>query len=73
MWGIVVRNAIIVGASSGIGCALAKCLAEHGYGVGLAARRLDLLRTVAGELSTPIWIKAIDVSAPPRRCRCCAS
>jgi short-subunit dehydrogenase len=59
-----VKNAIIVGASSGIGRALAKVLAENGYSIGLAARRLNLLAEVERELPTPSFVKAIDVSRP---------
>jgi short-subunit dehydrogenase len=55
-------SAIIVGASSGIGKELAKVLAAHGYDLGLAARRLDLLEEVAREMPTRTLIKAIDVA-----------
>lgn len=41
------RTAIVVGASSGIGAALAVELATRGYAVGIAARRTDALRAVA--------------------------
>src|SRR3712207_338515 len=44
------RAAIVTGASSGIGFAVAKMLAEEGYGVTLAARRPDKLRAAADEL-----------------------
>lgn len=58
------RNAIIIGASSGIGRELAKVLAENGYGVGLVARREPLLASLAREISTPTFIKVIDISDP---------
>lgn len=58
------HNAIIIGASSGIGRELAKVLAENGYGVGLVARREPLLASLAGEISTPTFIKTIDISDP---------
>jgi short-subunit dehydrogenase len=64
-----VRNAIIIGASSGIGRALATVLASHGYNVGLAARRLDLLQAVANEINTTAFVKAIDVSKPAEAMR----
>jgi len=57
-------NAIIIGASSGIGSALAKVLASQGYNVGLAARRIDLLQRVASEIPTRAFVKAVDVSKP---------
>jgi short-subunit dehydrogenase len=58
------RNAIIIGASSGIGRALAKVLASHGYEVGLVARRMELLQEIANEIHTTTFVKAIDVSKP---------
>jgi len=45
------RRGIIVGASSGIGAALAKRLACEGYTLALLARRQDLLETVCGEIN----------------------
>jgi len=56
------KKAIVIGASSGIGRALARVLADHGYSVGLVARRAELLADVAGQLPTPSFIKAIDVA-----------
>jgi short-subunit dehydrogenase len=58
------RNAIIVGASSGIGKELARVLATHGYNVGLAARRVELLREIARDIHTRTFVKMIDVSQP---------
>jgi short-subunit dehydrogenase len=58
------RNAIVIGASSGIGRALAKRLAANGYGVGVAARRTALLRDLAAEIRGPSFIKTMDVSQP---------
>lgn len=56
------KNAIVVGASSGIGRELARVLATNGYGVGLTARRLDLLQELAAELPSPTWVRQMDVS-----------
>ena len=56
------KKAIVIGASSGIGRALAKVLSHHGYRVGLAARRVNLLSELASELPTPSFVKGIDVA-----------
>lgn len=45
------KNALITGASSGIGLALAGELAARGYRVALAARRTDLLEQAASRLN----------------------
>lgn len=56
------RSAIIVGASSGIGEALARQLADKGWHLGLAARRLDKLQHLADQLRTPSLTYRIDLS-----------
>jgi short-subunit dehydrogenase len=43
------RSAVVIGASSGIGAAVAVELARRGYTVGIAARRLEALREVAAQ------------------------
>lgn len=45
-----VPGAIVVGASSGIGAAVARRLGREGYAVALVARRADLLGTVAEQI-----------------------
>lgn len=56
------KKAIVIGASSGIGKALAKVLGQNGYEVGLSARRVELLRKVQQEIPARSFIKRIDVS-----------
>ena len=58
------KSAIIIGASSGIGRALAVTLSFDGYRVGVVARRTDLLARLQEELTGPCVIKTIDVSQP---------
>jgi len=54
-------KAIVVGASSGIGRAVAIRLAAHGYQVGLAGRRWELLEEVSQSLPQPSWVAALDL------------
>lgn len=63
------RKAIILGASSGIGHALAKVLSEEGYAVGIAARRTRLLNELATELKGPSFVRTVDVSDAPAAIR----
>jgi NAD(P)-dependent dehydrogenase (short-subunit alcohol dehydrogenase family) len=59
------RAAIVTGASSGIGLAIAKMLAEEGHGVTMAARRLEKLdAAVAGLAADGLDVHAVaaDVS-----------
>jgi NAD(P)-dependent dehydrogenase (short-subunit alcohol dehydrogenase family) len=44
------RAAIVTGASSGIGLAIARILGEEGFGVTMAARRAEKLEGAVGEL-----------------------
>lgn len=43
----VAQTAVVIGASSGMGAALAAALASRGYSVGIAARRIDALHELA--------------------------
>jgi short-subunit dehydrogenase len=56
-------NAIIVGASSGIGEALARHFTTEGYRVGICARRLELLTDLQSALPGSV-VKQMDVSKP---------
>jgi len=55
-------TAVIVGASSGIGRALAHELAEAGYDIGLAARRTERLKEIGTALPTHTYIATMDVT-----------
>ena len=44
------KTVFLTGASSGIGAALAVALGKKGAVLGLAARRLDLLRVIAADV-----------------------
>lgn len=56
-----VRKAIIVGASSGIGKALAELLSSKGYIVGLVARRTAMLLNIQKELPSRTYIRTLDI------------
>jgi short-subunit dehydrogenase len=55
------KNAIVVGASSGIGAALAKFLAADGYAVGITGRRVELLKKIESETTSKLYIKSFDI------------
>jgi short-subunit dehydrogenase len=55
--------ALITGASSGIGKALADNFAEHGYDVILAARSVDKMESHAAELQMRFGITAIVIAS----------
>jgi short-subunit dehydrogenase len=57
-------NAVIIGASSGIGLALAHELTRRGYTIGLAARRVALLDEIAGTLKSRTVTQYLDVTEP---------
>lgn len=59
---ILSPKAIVIGASSGIGEALARALSDDGYEVGLVARRLEILEKLQNDISSKTYIAKIDIS-----------
>lgn len=55
-------NAIVIGASTGIGHALVRLLCAQGYTVGMAARRVNLLEQLQKEINVQTYIKQINVA-----------
>ncbi|MBM4053705.1 MAG: SDR family NAD(P)-dependent oxidoreductase [Planctomycetes bacterium] len=56
------QNAIILGATSGIGKELARMFCHNGYVVGLAGRRTHLLSELKREFPDSTFIKTIDIA-----------
>lgn len=55
------KNAIIIGATSGIGKELARLLVDDGFKVGITGRRTELLESMKSENPASYFIKAFDV------------
>jgi short-subunit dehydrogenase len=58
------RTAVIIGASSGIGEALARELNRDGWHLGLLARRLDRLEALRETLAPETVVRGLDVTQP---------
>ena len=55
------KNAIIIGATSGIGKELARLLVDDGFKVGITGRRTELLESLKSENPDSYFIKTFDV------------
>ena len=62
-WSGIGKRALITGATSGIGYALAVCFAREGHDLVLVARHHEALRRVADELVTRSSRSSVDVIA----------
>jgi len=56
----MMKKAIVIGASSGIGRELAKILVRNGYVVGIMARRMHLLNSLRDEIKGEVFVRGID-------------
>jgi short-subunit dehydrogenase len=54
------KKAIVIGASSGIGAALAKNLADNGYKVGITGRREENLKLIKASNPDAFLVKSFD-------------
>src|SRR5579871_3316968 len=57
------RFALVTGASSGIGAALASVYASHGYDLALTARREDRLHALADEARLRFGVESLVIPA----------
>lgn len=75
--GLQGRVALVSGASSGLGLAIARELAQEGASVAMVARREDLLRKEAAEISASTRSRALpvpgDVTVPGEAARVAAA
>ena len=61
------KTALITGASSGIGAAIAKILADNGYNLILCGRNKERLNSIQSELSLKVEVKTVLFDVRNRR------
>jgi short-subunit dehydrogenase len=59
---MILKRAIVVGATSGIGHGLAKLLANNGYKVGITGRRSELLDTLKSQNPDSFFVSVFDIT-----------
>ena len=59
----VIKKAVIVGASSGMGLEVARLLLAQGAVLGLAARRTEPLEKLSEEFPGQVFVERIDITA----------
>lgn len=57
----IMKKAIIIGATSGMGKGLAKLLVDNGFKVGITGRRTELLENLKAENPVSYFIRSFDV------------
>ena len=57
------KRAIVIGASSGIGCEVSKLLVADGWQLGIAARRVDRLEEIKRISPAQVEVMRIDVTS----------
>jgi len=55
------KHTIVIGATSGIGRALAIEFGRRGHAIGVTGRRLELLESLAGEIDGHVFVTQMDV------------
>jgi NADP-dependent 3-hydroxy acid dehydrogenase YdfG len=60
----IMKRAIVMGASSGMGQEVSKLLLQDGWNVGIAARRLEELEALAAAYPGKVEVMQIDVTDP---------
>lgn len=58
----MIKKAIVMGATSGIGLEVVKLLSEQGYELGIAGRRMENLKEVKDRFSGVKEIESIDIT-----------